>query len=186
MADMSGPGIIRLEDKSPPPPYSSQDELVRLATPPPPADDSESEAEDDEPLIRARARFEQNTQELENFRMRFQQVRPSTWKRVALLVFTFMLFWMAFRMRFTFGTPEPVVHANRYSKSFKYRPAASPIITSKLPDGRVKVRGDAVQQALQAERLERLNAPKKDLAVKGARKKSKKAKKSKFKPKKSS
>ncbi|KAJ7209069.1 hypothetical protein B0H12DRAFT_425322 [Mycena haematopus] len=36
-----------------------------------------------------------------------------------------------------------IVHANRYSKEFKYRPAASPIITETLKDGRVRVRGAA-------------------------------------------
>jgi hypothetical protein len=31
----------------------------------------------------------------------------------------------------------------RYSKEFKYRPAASPIVTETLKDGRVRVRGAA-------------------------------------------
>ncbi|KAF8630807.1 hypothetical protein AX15_002709 [Amanita polypyramis BW_CC] len=39
-------------------------------------------------------------------------------------------------------TQKPkVVHANRYSKEHKFRPAASPIITETLKDGRVRVRG---------------------------------------------
>jgi hypothetical protein len=31
----------------------------------------------------------------------------------------------------------------RYSKEFKYRPAASPVITETLKDGRIRVRGAA-------------------------------------------
>ncbi|PVF95355.1 hypothetical protein CPB86DRAFT_875747, partial [Serendipita vermifera] len=36
---------------------------------------------------------------------------------------------------------KQVVHANRYSNEFRFRPAASPIITETLPDGRTKLRG---------------------------------------------
>ncbi|KAJ7064041.1 hypothetical protein C8F01DRAFT_1367463 [Mycena amicta] len=36
-----------------------------------------------------------------------------------------------------------VVYANRYSNDFKFRPAASPVITETLKDGRTRVRGAA-------------------------------------------
>lgn len=32
----------------------------------------------------------------------------------------------------------------RYSEEFKYRPAASPVITETLPDGRIRIRGASV------------------------------------------
>ncbi|THU90555.1 hypothetical protein K435DRAFT_968628 [Dendrothele bispora CBS 962.96] len=34
-----------------------------------------------------------------------------------------------------------ILHAQRYSKEYKFRPAASPIITESLKDGRLRVRG---------------------------------------------
>lgn len=34
-------------------------------------------------------------------------------------------------------------NGTRYSKDFKFRPAASPVITEKLQDGRTRVRGAA-------------------------------------------
>ncbi|KAG6838073.1 hypothetical protein C0991_002013 [Blastosporella zonata] len=34
-----------------------------------------------------------------------------------------------------------VVYANRYSKEHRFRPAASPVITETLKDGRMRVRG---------------------------------------------
>ncbi|KIM21125.1 hypothetical protein M408DRAFT_333638 [Serendipita vermifera MAFF 305830] len=36
---------------------------------------------------------------------------------------------------------KQVVYANRYSKEHRFRPAASPIITEVLPDGRKKIKG---------------------------------------------
>lgn len=44
---------------------------------------------------------------------------------------------------------SPLFH--RYSKKFKFRPAASPIVTQKLPDGRTRVRGDDVRRIKLAE-----------------------------------
>ncbi|KAI0063581.1 hypothetical protein BV25DRAFT_1990574 [Artomyces pyxidatus] len=73
---------------------------------------------------------------------RFNPPTPPAWKRVALILFIVVMFWLSFRLR----NPRPVedakvVHSNRYSKEHKYRPAASPIITERLKDGRVRVRG---------------------------------------------
>ncbi|KAI0075997.1 hypothetical protein K474DRAFT_1583626, partial [Panus rudis PR-1116 ss-1] len=63
------------------------------------------------------------------------------WKRLALLITVLILFWVAFSIRPTPNPQPKVVHANRYSKEYKFRPAASPIITERLKDGRVRVRG---------------------------------------------
>ncbi|KAJ7092974.1 hypothetical protein B0H15DRAFT_1020992 [Mycena belliarum] len=70
---------------------------------------------------------------------RFERQPPSAWKRAALLGAIVFLFWLAFQIK---GPRAPVVvHANRYSKQYKYRPAASPIVTETLKDGRLRVRG---------------------------------------------
>ncbi|KAI0049856.1 hypothetical protein FA95DRAFT_1488372 [Auriscalpium vulgare] len=74
---------------------------------------------------------------------RFNPPTPSAWKRVGLIVFIVVMFWLSFQLRTTPSThKEPeVVHADRYSKTHKFRPAASPIITEALKDGRVRLRG---------------------------------------------
>ncbi|KAF8481460.1 hypothetical protein JB92DRAFT_2800349 [Gautieria morchelliformis] len=71
---------------------------------------------------------------------RFNPPPPSTWKRVALVVLVVFLFWLAFRMRLQQRKPQ-IIHADRYSREHKYRPAASPIITETLKDGRIRLRG---------------------------------------------
>jgi hypothetical protein len=125
---------------------------------------------------------------------RFHTPTPAPWKRVGLLVFMAILFWIALRMRAPQPEQPKIVHANRYvahtctprsaclfsgrpplypdtrfslcsdplipilfswnaglklmfaitfrySKEFKFRPAASPVITERLKDGRVRLRG---------------------------------------------
>ncbi|KAI0353661.1 hypothetical protein OH77DRAFT_1512527 [Trametes cingulata] len=85
---------------------------------------------------------------------RFNPPTPSAWQRVALIVFMIALLWIGFRMRASVAAQQPkVVHASRstmtksvcgglrgaddrYSKEYKFRPAASPIITERLKDGR--------------------------------------------------
>ncbi|KAJ7838102.1 hypothetical protein B0H14DRAFT_3141210 [Mycena olivaceomarginata] len=74
--------------------------------------------------------------------LRFEQTPPAAWKRAGLLVLIFFCFWLAFQIK-GHRAPPNVVHASRYSKEFKYRPAASPIVTETLKDGRVRVRGAA-------------------------------------------
>ncbi|KAG1733350.1 uncharacterized protein EDB91DRAFT_1057544 [Suillus paluster] len=71
---------------------------------------------------------------------RFNRPAPSLWKRIALLLAVAFLFWLAFQFQPRRSQPK-VVHAERYSKDFKYRPAASPIITERLKDGVVRLRG---------------------------------------------
>lgn len=91
---------------------------------------------------------------------RFDRQAPSAWKRVALLAFVALMFWIAIRMRMSMIPDKPeVIYASRfvssrflfipfasclplsYSKEHKYRPAASPIITKTLADGRVRIHG---------------------------------------------
>ncbi|KAI0763344.1 hypothetical protein BD413DRAFT_484506 [Trametes elegans] len=76
---------------------------------------------------------------------RFNPPTPSVWKRVALVFFLLAVFWLGFRLRASVAQPPQtkVVHASRYSKDYKFRPAASPIVTERLKDGRVRVRGAA-------------------------------------------
>ncbi|KAJ7846197.1 hypothetical protein B0H14DRAFT_2446467 [Mycena olivaceomarginata] len=73
---------------------------------------------------------------------RFEQTPPAAWKRAGLLVLILFCFWLAFQIK-GHRAPPSVVHASRYSKEFKYRPAASPVVTETLKDGRVRVRGAA-------------------------------------------
>ncbi|EJF59172.1 hypothetical protein DICSQDRAFT_65500 [Dichomitus squalens LYAD-421 SS1] len=78
---------------------------------------------------------------------RFNPPTPSPWKRFALVLFLVFLLYVGLKLRVNAIKnlePEPsVVHATRYSKDYKYRPAASPIITERLKDGRTRVRGAA-------------------------------------------
>ncbi|GJE85637.1 hypothetical protein PsYK624_017160 [Phanerochaete sordida] len=74
---------------------------------------------------------------------RFNPPTPSVWKRVALVVLVLGLFWVGISMRKQMSQAKnpDVVYASRYSKEHKFRPAASPIITERMADGRLKVRG---------------------------------------------
>ncbi|KAF8896921.1 hypothetical protein CPB85DRAFT_1328504 [Mucidula mucida] len=73
---------------------------------------------------------------------RFHQPTPAPWKRVALIAFVGVMFWLAFSMRKkAWERKNKVVFAKRYSEQFKFRPAASPIITEALKGGGTKLRG---------------------------------------------
>ncbi|KAF9218836.1 hypothetical protein BS17DRAFT_719406 [Gyrodon lividus] len=72
---------------------------------------------------------------------RFDRPSPPAWKRVALIAFIIFLFWLSFSFRPNKNVNPNIIHASRYSKEFKYRPAASPIITERLKDGKVRLRG---------------------------------------------
>ncbi|KAF9237002.1 hypothetical protein BU15DRAFT_49298 [Melanogaster broomeanus] len=72
---------------------------------------------------------------------RFNRPPPPWWKRAALIAFLIFLFWLSYYMRRTPNVQPKVIHASRYSKEYKYRPAASPIITERLKDGRTRLRG---------------------------------------------
>ncbi|PCH42551.1 hypothetical protein WOLCODRAFT_163881 [Wolfiporia cocos MD-104 SS10] len=71
---------------------------------------------------------------------RFNPSTPSRWKRAALLLLIFALCWLALSIRAHNRKPK-IIYAERYSEEFKYRPAASPIITERLKDGRTRLRG---------------------------------------------
>ncbi|KAG1800111.1 uncharacterized protein BJ212DRAFT_130319 [Suillus subaureus] len=71
---------------------------------------------------------------------RFNRPTPSLWKRITLLLVTAFLFWAAFKLQ-SHRSQTKIIHAERYSKDFKYRPAASPVITERLKDGVVRLRG---------------------------------------------
>jgi hypothetical protein len=98
---------------------------------------------------------------------RFSPPPPSPLKRFFLLVSVALLLWVGFQMRsgmLEAKRKPKVIHASRlvhsyqvlvmsgwnitilifpprYSKDYKFRPAASPIITETLKDGRLRLRG---------------------------------------------
>ncbi|KAJ7575524.1 hypothetical protein C8J56DRAFT_971476 [Mycena floridula] len=113
----------------------------------PPDDDdySTSELSDEEQEIRRPLRRQPSPPRDPRFPNgidpRFIQPTPAAWKRVALLAFVVALFWVAISMRAGQSRKNMIVHASRYSKEHKFRPAASPVVTETLSDGRVRVRG---------------------------------------------
>ncbi|KAH9991838.1 hypothetical protein BJV77DRAFT_919163, partial [Russula vinacea] len=74
---------------------------------------------------------------------RFNPPTPSWWKRALVILAIVALFWLYFSLRASMqrGAEEEIIHAQRYSKQHKYRPAASPVITEKLKGGKTRVRG---------------------------------------------
>jgi len=75
---------------------------------------------------------------------RFHPPAPSPFKRAVLIIFTLLLFWLALSMRKSLWKEKrspQVIYASRYSKEHQFRPAASPIITETLKDGRIRIRG---------------------------------------------
>lgn len=80
--------------------------------------------------------------------------RPPAWKRALLIALLAVLFWLALHLRpqrqpkviyasrcVYPRTPKTTLMLSRYSKEFKYRPAASPVITERLKDGTIRLRG---------------------------------------------
>ncbi|KIM37985.1 hypothetical protein M413DRAFT_448032 [Hebeloma cylindrosporum] len=75
---------------------------------------------------------------------RFSPPPPSPLKRISLLTFIVLLLFVGFHMRgdlLEAKRKPKIIHASRYSKDYKFRPAASPIITETLKDGRLRLRG---------------------------------------------
>ncbi|KAH8113834.1 hypothetical protein DFH11DRAFT_278524 [Phellopilus nigrolimitatus] len=63
------------------------------------------------------------------------------WRRLlALLALSALLCFALAVLRPPAAQPK-VVYANRYSKEHRFRPAASPIVTERLKDGRTRLRG---------------------------------------------
>ncbi|KAI0323760.1 hypothetical protein GY45DRAFT_1376082 [Cubamyces sp. BRFM 1775] len=119
---------------------SSSYHYERLPTSPTPSSDLKRRTSRDEPtsdIHELHRRLEGDP--------RFNPPTPSVWKRVALILFMIALLWLGLKLRVaTSQSQQPkVVHASRYSKEYKFRPAASPVITERLKDGRVRVRGAA-------------------------------------------
>ncbi|KAF9068667.1 hypothetical protein BDP27DRAFT_1448196 [Rhodocollybia butyracea] len=97
-----------------------------------------------EPQKEGKEEKEQDNEEETEEDTRFRQPTPSPLKRVLLLLFIGFLFWFAFvlgRARILRSKKPEIVYANRYSAEHKFRPAASPIITETLKDGRLRIRG---------------------------------------------
>ncbi|BEI80104.1 hypothetical protein CcaverHIS002_0106330 [Cutaneotrichosporon cavernicola] len=75
----------------------------------------------------------------------FNRPEPHWLKRLALIGAILLLGWFSVYVGTVhiFNKPkEPeVIYATRYSDEFRYRPAASPVITEYLKDGRIRLRG---------------------------------------------
>ncbi|THH05339.1 hypothetical protein EW145_g4866 [Phellinidium pouzarii] len=67
----------------------------------------------------------------------------SRWRRLLTIISALVLVWVLLTLLTATNGKRPpkIVHANRYSDEHKFRPAASPIITEHLKDGRVRLRG---------------------------------------------
>ncbi|KAG5653666.1 hypothetical protein H0H81_011418 [Sphagnurus paluster] len=68
---------------------------------------------------------------------------PQPPRRLLVLLFALILLCAAIsaRQRFHAEKKPQIIYATRYSKEHKFRPAASPIITETLKDGRIRIRG---------------------------------------------
>ncbi|KAF7309262.1 hypothetical protein MIND_00296500 [Mycena indigotica] len=73
------------------------------------------------------------------------QIQPKPlWRRHLLsMLLVALLAWLVLRRGIGKETKPKVIYANRYSNDYKFRPAASPIVTETLKDGRLRVRGAA-------------------------------------------
>ena len=88
---------------------SSSPSPTRTSFSPPPMTKSRAEA------ILANRELTRELQRKTDRDPRFNVPRPSTWKRVALLIFIVALVWLAVSLRMAAVKHEPVVvHANRY------------------------------------------------------------------------
>ncbi|KAG7446858.1 uncharacterized protein BT62DRAFT_919424 [Guyanagaster necrorhizus] len=68
--------------------------------------------------------------------------QSSRLKRIAFLIFVGFFFWLAYAARQRhLARQKKIVYATRYSNEFKFRPAASPIITETLKGGGTRLRG---------------------------------------------
>ncbi|KIJ94598.1 hypothetical protein K443DRAFT_110190 [Laccaria amethystina LaAM-08-1] len=65
----------------------------------------------------------------------------SRWRRLAIIFLCALVVLFAFLMRINSNKRPETLYASRYSREFKFRPAASPIITETLKDGRMRLRG---------------------------------------------
>ncbi|WWD19547.1 hypothetical protein CI109_104008 [Kwoniella shandongensis] len=81
-------------------------------------------------------------------RAEFNRPPPPWWKRLLLIVALIGMGWISVhlgKIGLGLGGKKPdVIYASRYSEEFKYRPAASPVITETLSDGRIRIRGASI------------------------------------------
>ncbi|WWC71916.1 uncharacterized protein I206_105875 [Kwoniella pini CBS 10737] len=73
----------------------------------------------------------------------FNRPPPSIWKRLLLILALLIMAWLSIWLGKK-GIKEKgptIIYANRYSDEFKYRPAASPVITEYLSKNKIKIRG---------------------------------------------
>ncbi|KAK7455820.1 hypothetical protein VKT23_010854 [Stygiomarasmius scandens] len=101
----------------------------------------------DTPPSQATAEDEQNSQDTV---VSEHQVHPSPIKRTLWMIVIGLVLLLAFNSAYSSWARSKrpqVVHAQRYSKEHKFRPAASPIITESLRDGRVRLRGAGPTQS---------------------------------------
>jgi len=78
----------------------------------------------------------------------FLQPPVSRFNRTFLISLA-LLCWLAFSMLTNLlnaKTKPKVIHASRYSKEYRFRPAASPVVTETLKDGRTRLRGALPEQ----------------------------------------
>ncbi|KAL1749255.1 putative phosphatase regulatory subunit-domain-containing protein [Schizophyllum fasciatum] len=107
-------------------------------------DDGSDEDSDEESAHRRRAREERKRLEGALAKdARFERPAVPVWKRAGLLLALGLLVWAALALREYANRPPKIIYASRYSEEYKYRPAASPIITETLRDGRLRIRGAA-------------------------------------------
>ncbi|KAG8850845.1 hypothetical protein FRB96_009582 [Tulasnella sp. 330] len=72
--------------------------------------------------------------------------KPRKWrlKRSVGVLFFVLIFLVLFYKLFgkaVMPKKPVIIHADRYSKKYKYRPAASPVITEYLPGNTIRLRG---------------------------------------------
>ncbi|KAL1687292.1 hypothetical protein GGG16DRAFT_28530, partial [Schizophyllum commune] len=107
-------------------------------------DEHRSDESDEDTAHRQRVREERKRMEDALAKdERFTRPAVPVWKRAGLLLALGLLVWAALALREYANRPPTIIYASRYSEEYKYRPAASPIITETLRDGRLRVRGAA-------------------------------------------
>ncbi|KAL5513643.1 hypothetical protein ACEPAH_4042 [Sanghuangporus vaninii] len=101
---------------------------------------------DEKGEVSSSLRDEQVKTELENVEQDDGQVEsevtPNIWSRFRKILLILVAVWLALAiLRGSGRQRSKVVHANRYSDDYKFRPAASLIVTETLKDGRIRIRG---------------------------------------------
>ncbi|KAH9478067.1 hypothetical protein JR316_0010304 [Psilocybe cubensis] len=99
--------------------------------------------EDSQPLSSRDTSSLPSDDEVEQYEVAQGNNEVTSRKRLILLVFLAALLWIGFLLRRSWQESKKpkIIYASRYSKEHKFRPAASPIITETLKDGRIRLRG---------------------------------------------